>query len=132
MKILGDLRDLGVQIALDDFGTGHSSLAYLKRFPIDALKIDQSFIRDLTTDPDSKAIAATIIAMAHNLNHIVIAEGVETEEQLAFLREHQCDEFQGYLLSRPVPADELLEILRQRERERSSAMAARRGAGDSR
>ena len=118
MKTLGDLRDLGVRIALDDFGIGHSSLAYLKRFPIDSLKIDQSFIRDLTTDPDSKAIAATIIAMAHNLNHIVIAEGVETEEQLAFLREHECDEFQGYLLSRPVPADELLEILRQQERGR--------------
>ncbi len=132
MKILGDLRDLGVQIALDDFGTGHSSLAYLKRFPIDALKIDQSFIRDLTTDPDSKAIAATIIAMAHNLNHTVIAEGVETEEQLAFLREQECDEFQGYLLSRPVPADELLEILRQQERGRSSAKATRLGSGERR
>ncbi|MCH7836932.1 MAG: EAL domain-containing protein [Chloroflexi bacterium] len=124
MKILSDLRDLGVRIALDDFGIGHSSLAYLKRFPIDALKIDQSFIRDLTTDPDSKAIAATIIAMAHNLNHTVIAEGVETEEQLAFLREQECDEFQGYLLSRPVPADELLEILTQRERGRNSAKAS--------
>lgn len=118
MKTLGDLRELGVQIALDDFGTGHSSLGYLKRFPIDALKIDQSFIRDLTTDSDSKAIAATIIAMAHNLNHIVIAEGVETEEQLAFLREHQCDEFQGYLLSKPMPAHELLEFFRRRERGR--------------
>ena len=132
MKILRDLRDLGVRIALDDFGIGHSSLAYLKRFPIDALKIDQSFIRDLTTDPDSKAIAATIIAMAHNLNHIVIAEGVETEEQLAFLREQQCDEFQGYLLSKPVPADELLEILRQRERGRSSANAAGLRSGERR
>ena len=125
MKILGDLRELGVRIALDDFGIGHSSLAYLKRFPIDALKIDQSFIRDLTTDPDSKAIAATIIAMAHNLNHTVIAEGVETEEQLAFLREQQCDEFQGYLLSKPIPADELLGFFSQHEHRLEAAARER-------
>ncbi len=113
VTMLRELREMGVQIAMDDFGTGHSSLSYLKRFPINILKIDQSFVRDLTVDPDDAAIASTIIMMAHNLKLKVIAEGVETEDQLAFLRERQCDEMQGYLFSKPAPAEAFEAMLRQ-------------------
>ena len=113
VTMLRELREMGVQIAMDDFGTGHSSLSYLKRFPINILKIDQSFVRDLTVDPDDAAIASTIIMMAHNLKLRVIAEGVETEDQLAFLRERQCDEMQGYLFSKPAPAEAFEAMLRQ-------------------
>jgi EAL domain-containing protein (putative c-di-GMP-specific phosphodiesterase class I) len=113
VMMLRELREMGVQIAMDDFGTGHSSLSYLKRFPINILKIDQSFVRDLTVDPDDAAIASTIIMMAHNLKLKVIAEGVETEDQLAFLRERQCDEMQGYLFSKPAPAEAFEAMLRQ-------------------
>ena len=105
------LSGLGVSISLDDFGTGYSSLSYLKRFPIDTLKIDKSFISEVTTDPGSEVIANTIIAMAHSLNLKVIAEGVETEEQLAMLRERECDQAQGYLISRPVPFSEAIAKL---------------------
>jgi len=101
---LGQLKRLGVALSIDDFGTGYSSLAYLKRFAVDKLKIDQSFIRDIPHNLNDKEIAATIIAMARNLKLHVLAEGVETEEQLAFLRLHGCDAFQGYLFSPPVPA----------------------------
>jgi diguanylate cyclase (GGDEF)-like protein len=122
ITMLRELREMGVQISMDDFGTGHSSLSYLKRFPIDFVKIDQSFVRDLTVDPSDAAIASSIIAMAHNLNLKVIAEGVETAEQLAFLKDRRCDEMQGYLFSRPLPSEELERMLKRRGR-RSRARA---------
>jgi len=111
VRIVDRLKNLGVRISLDDFGTGYSSLAYLSRFAIDRLKIDQSFIRDITTNPINASIATATIAMAHKLGKIVVAEGVETEAQMHFLRRHDCDEMQGYLFSRAVPAEELQVIL---------------------
>jgi diguanylate cyclase (GGDEF)-like protein/PAS domain S-box-containing protein len=113
IRILRELKRIGVHIALDDFGTGYSSLNYIKRFPIDSLKIDQSFVRDITSAPEDAAIATSVISLAHSLKHIVIAEGVETESQLAILRRHGCDRMQGYLFSRPVEADEFTRQLRE-------------------
>jgi len=112
IAMLRQLKGLGVSIAIDDFGTGYSSLAYLKRFPVDKLKVDRGFIRDIPEDQNDMEIAATIIAMAKNLRLKVLAEGVETEAQLAFLQVHGCETYQGYLFSRPVPAEELEALVR--------------------
>ena len=114
LATLRALADMGVPIAMDDFGTGYSSLAYLKRFSASIIKIDQTFIRDIAIDSDDAAIAAAIIIMAHSLRLRVIAEGVETAEQLTFLREQGCDEAQGYLLARPMPAEACAQVLRTR------------------
>ena len=111
-SILRRVRERGVQVALDDFGTGYSSLSYLRRFPVDALKIDQSFIRQITTAGEDTAIITAIIAMARSLNLRVIAEGVETLEELTFLRAHHCDQAQGFYFSPPVRADQFERLLR--------------------
>lgn len=110
--VLQRIRDMGVHVSIDDFGTGYSSLSYLKRFPVDSLKVDRSFIRDVPQDADDVAITQAIIAMAHSLGLKVIAEGVETEEQLDFLRELKCDQVQGYIFSEPIPEDEFAALLR--------------------
>lgn len=106
LEILDDLKKIGVQISVDDFGTGYSSLNYLRRLPIDRVKIDKSFINDMTIDENDSAIVNSIIMMSHNLKLSVIAEGVETEEQLNHLKKYNCDEIQGYYFSKPIPADE--------------------------
>jgi diguanylate cyclase (GGDEF)-like protein/PAS domain S-box-containing protein len=109
--VLQALKDLGVGLALDDFGTGYSSLSYLKRFPIDTLKIDQSFVRDITTDADDASIVSAVISMGKSLHMRVVAEGVETQEQLAFLQQQSCPEGQGYYFSHPVVAEEFTQLL---------------------
>jgi EAL domain-containing protein (putative c-di-GMP-specific phosphodiesterase class I) len=111
-SILSTLRGVGVRVAADDFGTGYSSLSYIRKFPLDALKIDQSFIRQITTIPDETTIVRAIISMGRSLDLRVIAEGVETQDQLDFLRAHGCDEAQGYFFSRPVPAEQFAALLR--------------------
>ncbi|KAB8048020.1 EAL domain-containing protein [Janthinobacterium rivuli] len=111
IAVLRNLKALGIQISIDDFGTGYSSLAYLKRFPIDKLKIDIAFVREVTSNPDDAAIVLAIISMAHSMKLDVIAEGVENDAQLAYLRRHGCDEMQGYYFSRPVPQEEFEQML---------------------
>ncbi|WP_137885998.1 EAL domain-containing protein [Pseudomonas sp. 2FE] len=110
-SVLRALKDMGVRLAIDDFGTGYSSLSYLRRFPVDVLKIDQSFVRDISTDANDAAIVSAIIGMGTSLKLQVIAEGVETQEQLAFLQAHRCEEGQGYYFSRPVAADAFATLL---------------------
>jgi diguanylate cyclase (GGDEF)-like protein/PAS domain S-box-containing protein len=116
IKATDQLKGLAVTLSIDDFGTGFSSLSYLKRFAIDRLKIDQSFVHDITTDANSAAIALAIISLAHHLKFSVIAEGVETEAQLNFLRRHDCDEMQGFFFSKPLPGDEFAQMLREHRR----------------
>jgi EAL domain-containing protein (putative c-di-GMP-specific phosphodiesterase class I) len=111
LKLLTAIKKMGVRLAIDDFGTGYSSLGQLKNFPIDTLKVDRSFIRDIATNAEDKAITEAIIAMGKTLSLTVVAEGVETMEQEAFLREHACTEMQGYYFSRPVPAQEFAALL---------------------
>jgi EAL domain-containing protein (putative c-di-GMP-specific phosphodiesterase class I) len=108
---LDQLHNMGMHVAMDDFGTGYSSLSYLKKFPIDTIKIDRSFVADIATDTDDAEIIRTIITMGHTLNRRVVAEGVETEEQLSLLRQYKCDEIQGYFFSRPQRADDLTAFL---------------------
>jgi diguanylate cyclase (GGDEF)-like protein len=123
VTVLQQLKSLGVQLAIDDFGTGYSSLAYLRRFPIDTLKVDRSFIRDIPDNSGDKKITRAIIAMAHSLRLKVVAEGVETAEQLQFLRAQHCDSVQGFLLHRPLPENAVAEVLRV-NREECAARAA--------
>jgi EAL domain-containing protein (putative c-di-GMP-specific phosphodiesterase class I) len=113
LSVLRELNQLEVKLAIDDFGIGFSSLSYLKNFPVSKLKIDRSFISGLGVDSKDASIVIAIISMAKSLNLKVIAEGVETEEQMSFLRQHQCDEIQGYYLSRPIAADEVAGKIRR-------------------
>jgi EAL domain-containing protein (putative c-di-GMP-specific phosphodiesterase class I) len=110
LDVLTRLKSMGINISIDDFGTGFSSLASLKRLPIDALKIDQSFVRDATADSDDAALVMAIITLGHNLRLQVIAEGVETEDQLKLLQLLRCDEIQGYFFSKPLPAETLVTL----------------------
>ena len=111
-SVLGALKSIGVRLAIDDFGTGYSSFSYLKKFPIDCLKIDQSFVQDLATDADDATIVSAVITMAKSLKRRVVAEGVETDEQVQFLQVHACDEAQGYYFSKPVAAHQIATLLR--------------------
>jgi EAL domain-containing protein (putative c-di-GMP-specific phosphodiesterase class I) len=110
IRVMRALRDAGMRLAIDDFGTGYSSLAYLRRFPVGALKIDRSFVKDMSSEKGDATIVRTIIEMAHSLGFTVVAEGVETEEQATFLRLLRCELAQGFLFAKPVPADEFVRI----------------------
>ena len=112
IRLLTSMKQLGLRIAIDDFGTGYSSLGQLKHFPVDTLKVDRSFVRDLATNTDDQAITTAIIAMGRTLSLTVVAEGVETEAQEHFLRENACDEMQGFYFSKPVDADTFAGLLK--------------------
>ena len=107
------LKQMGIKLSIDDFGTGYSSLSYLKRFEVDKLKIDQTFVRDLVDNPEDAAIVRAIVQMAHSLDLATIAEGVEDAEVVAFLRAHACDQAQGYFFSKPLPAEDFARFVRQ-------------------
>jgi diguanylate cyclase (GGDEF)-like protein len=124
VQIMESLRRMGVRISIDDFGTGHSSLGYLKRFPVDRLKVDRSFVRDLPHNGDDVAITRAVIAMAHSLRMSVVAEGVEHQEQFDLLRAEGCDEFQGYFCARPLEEADLLKFVASRQPPSSAARAA--------
>jgi EAL domain-containing protein (putative c-di-GMP-specific phosphodiesterase class I) len=109
--ILNQLKDLGVKISIDDFGTGYSSLSYLKHLPIDSIKIDKSFIDDIINHSNQGEMVKTIINMGHNLTFNVIAEGIETQKQVIFLKQHECKNAQGYFYSKPLPAEQMEELL---------------------
>ena len=113
VAVMNDLHARGIRMSIDDFGTGYSSLSYLKKFKINKIKIDQSFVRDITSDPDDKAIVGAIIKMADNLNMATLAEGVETQAQLDYLREQGCNQVQGYFFSRPLPPDQFIEFVEE-------------------
>jgi hypothetical protein len=106
-----ELKAIGIHVSIDDFGTGHSSLSYLKRFPVESLKIDRGFLRDVPDDQDSATLCSAMIGLAHSLGLSVVAEGVETAAQYDFLRDRECDLLQGFLFSRPVPPERLAELL---------------------
>jgi EAL domain-containing protein (putative c-di-GMP-specific phosphodiesterase class I) len=114
LAMLHEIHDMGIQIAMDDFGTGYSSLSYLRKFPFDKIKIDHSFIRELSDLPDSRAIVRAVVGLGNSLGLVTAAEGVETETQLAALRAEGCTEAQGYLFSKPVPASEIPRLLADR------------------
>ncbi|MBC8414035.1 EAL domain-containing protein, partial [bacterium] len=112
MQIIDRIHEMGIKLSIDDFGTGYSSLNYLKKFPINYLKIDRTFVRDVTESSDDAAIVTAIITMAHSLKLQVVAEGVETISQLEFLKENNCDLIQGFYISRPLPAIKMIDFLR--------------------
>ena len=124
LHLLEQIKTYGITLAIDDFGTGHSSLAYLKRFPVDSVKIDYTFVRNIANDPDDLAIIRAIIALGHTLDLKVIAEGVETVTQLEILRRQQCDEFQGFLFSGAVPPDTFINMLMLEARTRPTTETA--------
>ncbi len=111
--VLDTLNDMEINLAMDDFGKGYSSLSYLRKFPFDVVKIDRGFVNDITTDPADRELVSAAIAMAHGLNLTVVAEGVETQEQLSFLTQHKCDLVQGYLFSKPVDPEAFTSLLEQ-------------------
>jgi EAL domain-containing protein (putative c-di-GMP-specific phosphodiesterase class I) len=124
IEMLNELKEMGVKLAIDDFGTGYSCLSNLRRFPLDELKIDRSFVRGLPQERDDLAIVGTIIALARGLNLRVVAEGVETKEQLQFLRSRECDEYQGYLCSRPAPPEAFAILMRRQPSQRNAGLTA--------
>src|SRR6185437_10412807 len=124
IETLRQLSELGVRISVDDFGTGYSSLSYLRRLPLDRLKIDRAFIRDLATSRDDAAIVRAIVSLAHSLHLKVIAEGVETSDQLKFLHDLGCDQYQGYHFSAPVPNNVFVATMREHQAERNAPREA--------